>query len=347
MDNSLRSWSDLETFLVAKGLSWEKAHLPSKELTNATFPPRIPVHYANLIDWESPDDPLRKMVVPSSQEESIHEYELADPIGDHDREAVPGLIHRYPDRCLLLLTSYCLVHCRFCFRKEVVGKVRPVEFLQIKEYIAAHPEIHEVIFSGGDPATFPAGFLHSVSHHFHQLKSVKRYRFHTRVPAVDPQAITDEWLDAAAALPAEKKIVVIHINHVRELSPETRNLIAAMLQRKFLVLSQSVLLKGVNNSVKDLTELFTSLISSGVKPYYLHHLDKAKGTHQFRISIEAGKALFQQLRGNVSGVCLPEYVLDLPGGFGKVPVMWLEKIGDKMYTTTTFENKKVTYTDPA
>lgn len=347
MVSSSRSVADLETYLATKKLSWETCQLPDKTKFDQTFPIRIPIHYANLIDWRNPDDPLRKMVIMDIKESEVQTYELADPIGDHNREAVPGLIHRYPDRCLLLLTSYCLVHCRFCFRKEVVGKVRPVAFKEMVQYLELHPEVQELIFSGGDPATMPAGFIDTVNQHFSHLKHVQRYRFHTRVPAVDPKSVSDEWLNAVSNLPNSKKIIVIHINHVRELSPETKNLIQKFLDRKFLVLSQSVLLKDVNNTTHDLTHLFTELVNAGVKPYYLYHLDKAKGTHHFRVSIEEGKKLFQTLRGNVSSLCLPEYVLDVPGGYGKIPVMWLQKTAPHTYQATNFEKQVITYLDPA
>lgn len=309
-----------------------------------SFPLRIPQAYADLIDWHDKQDPLRKMVMPSMQEESVSSYELADPIGDGEREVVPGLIHRYGDRCLLLLTSHCRVHCRFCFRREVVGKARPVQFAAIKKYLEEHSEIKEVIFSGGDPATFPPAFLDNVRRQLSGISHIERWRFHSRVPAVDPEYITSEWLSVLEKFTG-KKIIVIHINHAHELSVAVKKLITDFLQCGVLVLSQTVLLKGVNDSAEVLTELFTQLVQAGVKPYYLHHLDQAKGTSHFRTSIAAGRQLFQQLRGNLSSVCMPEYVLDLPGGYGKVPVMWLSQLDEKNYQATTFEGKVVIYRD--
>lgn len=309
-----------------------------------SFPLRIPQAYADLIDWRDIQDPLRKMVMPNRKEESISNYELADPIGDGEREVIPGLIHRYGDRCLLLLTSHCRVHCRFCFRREVVGKARPVNFAAIREYLEQHSEIKEVIFSGGDPATFPPAFLDNVRRQLSGIPHIERWRFHSRVPAVDPEYIASEWLSVLEKF-GGKKIIVIHINHARELSAAVKQLIGDFLKRGVLVLSQTVLLKGVNDNTKALTHLFTALVQVGVKPYYLHHLDQAKGTSHFRTSIAAGKQLFRELRGNLSSVCMPEYVLDLPGGFGKVPVMWLEQLDEKNYQATTFEGKVVVYRD--
>lgn len=323
-------------------------HLISKNETDGilNFPLRIPYYYADLIDWKNPQDPLRLIAMPQRAEENIQPYELSDPIGDHEREVVPGLIHRYPDRCLLLLTSHCKIHCRFCFRREVVGKVRPVNFPEIKKYLLAHPEIKEVIFSGGDPGTFPPAFLENIVRQLSGITHIERWRFHTRVPAVDPTVITDEWLAAAEKLPG-KKVIVIHIDHPNEITEQLYKLVEKMLQKTMLVLSQSVLLKGVNADVGILTTFFTQLVSVGIKPYYLHHLDQAKGTSHFRISIAAGKDIFTALRGNLSSICIPEYVLDLPGGFGKVPVMWLEKVSETEYLATTFEGKRILYTDHA
>lgn len=308
------------------------------------FPLRIPVQYADLINWHDKQDPLRMMVMPTQAENHIEPYELADPIGDGEKEVVPGLIHRYPDRCLLLLTSHCRVHCRFCFRREVVGKVRPVNFTAIKKYLKSHPEIHEVIFSGGDPGTFPAAFLDNVRRQLSGIKHINRWRFHSRVPAVEPRAITDEWLAAVSQFTG-KKILVMHVNHPRELSDAVKTLLQKMLDQNILLLSQSVLLKGVNADFATLAELFSQLVTVGVKPYYLHHLDRARGTSQFRVSIEDGKRIFTSLRGTLSSICMPEYVVDLPGGFGKVPVMWLEHLADKLYKARTFEGKEVEYRD--
>lgn len=312
----------------------------------AGFPLRIPYYYADLIDWQNPNDPLRMIAMPHKSEEIIQSYELTDPIGDHEKEVVPGLIHRYPDRCLLLLTSHCKIHCRFCFRREVVGKVRPVNFIAIKNYLLMHSEIKEVIFSGGDPGTFPVAFLDNIRRQLSGITHIERWRFHTRVPAVDPASITDEWLATVEKF-SGKKVIVIHTDHPKELTSQLKQLVDKMLQKNYLVLSQSVLLKNVNADVQTLAEFFTKLISIGIKPYYLHHLDQARGTSHFRISIAEGKNIFKALRGTLSSICMPEYVVDLPGGFGKVPVMWLEKISNNQYKALTFEGKEVVYIDQA
>lgn len=342
----IRTYAQLEAYLATKQLSPAQAHLTKADAYHGLFSIALPTAYADLIDWTNPVDPLRLMVIPQLQEHQIAEYELADPIGDHDREAVPGMIHRYPDRVLLLLTTHCAIHCRFCFRKEVVGKPRPIEFKKIVEYLESNPQINELIFSGGDPFSFPSGFLKAVIEHLGRLKSIKTWRFHTRIPAVDPDSISHEWLELFKTIPA-KKVVAIHINHPTELSPAAKSICQELLKMETLLLSQTVLLKAVNTSAAILGELFQQLVQTGVKPYYLHHLDKAYGTSHFRISVEEGKLLYLQLRGHLSSICLPEYVIDIPGGKGKIPVMWLQQISEMTYRGTSFEGLDIIYQDPS
>jgi len=350
----LRSLPELEAFLQSQSLSLAECGLEYLRLSTNPFPLRIPEHYARLIDWRDLSDPLKLIVIPQPEEQQVTEYELADPIGDAAHEAVPGLIHRYPDRVLLLLTTYCHIHCRFCFRREVVGRVRPIDFVKIREYLSEHPEVSEVIFSGGDPFTYPVGFLRSLQEQLSGLEHVKIWRFHTRIPATDPEAINNKWLDVMERFPGQK-VVVLHVDHPREVSAETVSLIQKLQVRGCVLLSQTVLLKGVNNSRETLIELFRTLMQHGVKPYYLHHLDQARGTSHYRLSIEKGLALFQSLRGHLSGICLPEYVLDLPGGYGKIPVSWLERGANREndtdnhrnYFAHTFEGKTVKYVDHA
>lgn len=345
---SLRSSRDLAQYLTDHQLDWAACQLPDPVWLDSVWPIRIPTHYADLIDWRDPHDPLRLMVLPHPAETQSHTYEVADPISDQTHEAVPGLIHRYPDRVLLLLTTHCLVHCRFCFRKEVVGKVRPVEFIRIKEYLISHPEVQEVIFSGGDPFTFPAGFLETVHQQLQAAQQIKIWRFHTRVPVVDPQSVSPDWLNSLTNLTKQAQVVVVtHINHPRELTPTTKHLFHQLQQRGVRLLSQTVLLKGVNDQPEILAELFRQLLAAGVKPYYLHHLDRAYGTHHFRVSISQGKALVRQLRGTLSGLAQPSYVLDLPGGHGKVPVEWLIETTPGVYQVSTFAGQTVVYPDPA
>ncbi len=347
---NLRTAEDLEKYLATKGITWTDAHLPNPSLFRETFRVNIPIYYANLINWTNPSDPLKLMVIPDPREKNTKDYELTDPIGDRAREVVPGLLHRYPDRCLLLLTSYCLVHCRFCFRRETVGKVRPVQFQKIQAYLTDHHEVSEIIFSGGDPFTFPIGFLESVIQHLAPLEHIQKWRFHSRVPVVNPLAVSAEWIEQLHTLRStyHKKVrIIIHINHPREITPEFIGLVKNFKDAGCEVLSQTVLLKKINTDTQILAELFTNLHAAGVTPYQLHHLDQVVGSHHFRVSIEKGKQIFASLDDHISSENLPRYMLDLPGGFGKVEVKELEDLGNRKYQVKTFEGLTIQYQDHA
>ncbi len=304
----------------------------------------IPKYYLDLIDWNDPKDPLALMVIPHENEHVIFPDEIYDPIGDKRFQPVPGIVHRYSDRCLLLLTQICPVHCRFCFRKEIMKETAGV-LIPSLSYIASHPEIREVILSGGDPLMLTDHTIKVIMQKLEQFPHVKQIRFHTRTPAVYPKRITPAL---AKLLRSEKSvIVIIHINHPREITDTFKSHISLLQEQGILLLSQTVLLKGVNAESAILAELFTHLIELGIKPYYLHHLDKAMGTNHFRISLDEGLRLYKSLRGIISGVCIPEYVIDLPGGDGKIPATWFTNKGNGVYEADNFRGKTVTYHDPA
>lgn len=344
--NYLASVDALQTYLASKQLSWEECNLPNKVQCRSLFALRIPVAYAELINWRDPLDPLRAMVMPTVQEQAIEPYELADPIGDHTHEPVPGLIHRYPDRCLLLCTTYCGVHCRFCFRREVIGKPRAFDVKACEAYLREHKEIKEVIFSGGDPLTFPIAFLQSMLTMLSSINSVHVIRFHTRLAVMDPSVLSSDWIAAVTSDSSRRVVVVLHCNHAREITPELSLRVLRLQQAGITVLSQSVLLKGVNDSTDALRELCWNLVQNRIIPYYLHHLDYAKGTHHFRVSVPRGQELYASLRGTLPGYCIPEYVVDLPGGDGKFPVMQLKQIGPQQYRAQSWDKRDVLYTDP-
>jgi len=279
---------------------------------------------AALIDRTDPADPIARQFVPDARELEEMPGERDDPIGDHVHEKVPGLVHRYPDRVLLKVTHACPVYCRFCFRREMVGPGGPPPMTGARlaaavDYIAAHPQIFEAILTGGDPLVLAPRRISEISAALGQVAHVQVVRWHTRVPVVEPDRIDDEM---AAALTASGKTVylAVHANHPRELTPEAEMALARLRRAGIVLVSQTVLLKGVNNDAATLVELFRKFVSLGVKPYYLHHADLAPGTSHFRTSIEEGQALMRALRGRISGLALPTYVLDIPGGFGKVPV---------------------------
>ena len=275
-----------------------------------------------LIDGTAPNDPIAAQFLPSTLELQRTPEELADPIGDETHSPTAGIVHRYPDRVLFKLTSACPVYCRFCFRRETVGKsagaLDELEIEQALRYIESNPQIWEVVLSGGDPLILSQRRLKSIMRRLEAIEHVGVIRFHTRVPVVQPETIDAGLIDA---LKISKAVyVVLHTNHARELSPAARSACARLIDSGFPMLSQTVLLKGVNSDAQTLTALFRALVAMRIKPYYLHHGDLARGTSHFRTSIEEGQSLMTQLRGTVSGLCQPIYVLDIPGGHGKVPI---------------------------
>lgn len=332
------SMPQLREYLTQKGVSAQNAGI-SKNLSHP-FYLLVPKYYIDLINWHDKNDPLRKMVIISDLESDIRKYEREDPIGDKPRTRVPGIIHRYPDRCLLMLTNICAVHCRFCFRKSLLDQNK-ADYKQSLTYISNHEEIWEVILSGGDPFMLTDHFIRTLYSDLRKINHVKTLRFHTRTPAVYPKRVTDEFIQSLD--PALPTSIVIHINHPREITPEFIEVVDKMKKKGLLLLSQTVLMKGVNDDSKILADLFKKLILVGIKPYYLHHPDLAQGTHYFRVSVEEGKRIYTSLRGTISGICIPEYVIDTPGGYGKIPVMWFQKIHSNTYSAKNFEGKQIEY----
>ena len=277
---------------------------------------------AGLIDAADPADPIAAQFVPRAAELEAGADDLPDPIGDERWSPLPGIVHRYPDRVLLKPSLLCPVYCRVCFRRETVGQTGAVldaaGLARAFDYIRARPEIWEVIVTGGDPFLLSPRRIKAIVRALDEIAHVAVIRFHTRVPVVDPGRIRPALVGALAA---EKAVyVVIHANHPRELTPTVREAVARLTRAGIPLLSQTVLLRGVNDDAAVLEALLRGLVAMRVKPYYLHHPDLAPGTAQFRLGIERGRDLVRVLRGQVSGLCQPSYVLDIPGGHGKVPI---------------------------
>jgi lysine 2,3-aminomutase len=297
--------------------------LPALEAVAARYAVAITPPMAELIDPTDPADPIARQFVPDAAELDTRPEELADPIGDEAHAVAPGLIHRYPDRVLLKLVQVCAVYCRFCFRRETVGPeathLTPAALAEAVAYIAAHPEVWEVVVSGGDPLVASPRRLAALMAQLAAIPHVKVVRFHTRVPVVAPETVTAD-LVAALRVPGIATWVAIHANHPRELTPAARAAIAALADAGIPLVGQTVLLNGVNDDPDTLGALMRGLVECRVKPYYLHHGDLAPGTAHFRTSLADGQALMRALRGRHSGLCQPTYVLDIPGGHGKSPV---------------------------
>jgi lysine 2,3-aminomutase len=279
---------------------------------------------AALIDPDDPDDPIARQFIPSVQELVREPSEDPDPIGDHAHSPVAGIVHRYPDRVLFKLVHVCAVYCRFCFRREMVGPGKGTALSQgaydnALAYIRAHSEIWEVILTGGDPLMLSPRRLAEIMADIATIDHVRIIRIHTRVPVADPARISAEMINALKVGGATTW-VALHANHARELTDRARAACAGIIDAGIPMVSQSVLLRGVNDNAAALEALMRALVECRIKPYYLHHGDLAPGTSHLRTTLEQGQELMRVLRGRVSGLCQPDYVLDIPGGHGKAPV---------------------------
>ena len=318
-DRTLRSPADL----IAAGLAPDQKRA-ELEAVAARYAVAITPAMTELIDPDDPADPIARQFVPDAAELVTSPQERADPIGDDVHEVSEGLIHRYPDRALFKLVSVCPVYCRFCFRRETVGQagsglLPPAAIDAALGYIRDHTEIWEVILSGGDPLIAAPRRLEGVMNALATIDHVKVVRFHSRVPVVAPERVTGALV---AALTASGKTawLALHANHPRELTNAARAACKRLAAGGMSLVSQTVLLKGINDDVATLAALMRGFVEAGVKPYYLHHGDLAPGTAHFRTTLADGQALMKALRGRLSGLCQPTYVLDIPGGHGKAPV---------------------------
>lgn len=318
----------------------------------AQFAVAVTPHLQAQIDPSDPKDPIARQFLPDAAELVTHEHERTDPIGDDAHSPVPGIVHRYPDRVLLKLVNVCPVYCRFCFRREMVGpgsKGLSADQLDAAiDYIARHPAIWEVILTGGDPLIVSPRRLKEVIARLNAIPHLGVIRIHSRVPVVDPAKINDAMIDALTS--SDKAVwLLLHANHAREFVPEATTAIRKLVDAGVPMLGQSVLLKGVNDSPAALTDLFRAMVANRIKPHYLHHGDLAKGTSHFRLSLDEGQMLMRRLRGHTSGLLQPTYILDIPGGHGKVPVGpgYAEPNEDGSWTVTDPWGCSHRYDDPA
>jgi lysine 2,3-aminomutase len=319
--------------LVAQGLA-RAADLPDLEEVAARYAVAVTPEIVAMIDPDDPHDPIARQFIPSAPELVVAPAERADPIGDDTHSPVAGIVHRYPDRVLFKLVHVCAVYCRFCFRREMVGprgaKTLSSEALDAAlAYVQERPQIWEVILTGGDPLILSPRRLEAVMRRLAAIDHVKVVRLHTRLPVADPGAITPELIDAIKAS-GKTAYVALHANHPRELTPAARAACARLIDAGVAMVSQSVLLRGVNDDAETLGALMRAFVEARIKPYYLHHGDLAPGTGHLRVGLAEGQALMAQLRGRLSGLCQPAYMLDIPGGHGKVPVGPVYLHGDEV-----------------
>ena len=309
--------------LVERGLA-KTADRADLERVAARYAIAVTPDIAGLIDTENPDDPIARQFIPSALELVSAPSENPDPIGDDAHSPVPGIVHRYPDRVLFKLVHVCAVYCRFCFRREMVGPgkataLSEAAYREALDYIRGDTEIWEVILTGGDPLMLSPRRLAEIMTDLAAIDHVRIVRIHTRVPVAAPARIDGEMV-GALRVDGVTTWIAVHANHPRELSDEARAACARLADAGIPLVSQTVLLRGVNDDAKVLEALMRTFVENRIKPYYLHHGDLAPGTAHLRTTIAEGQELMRRLRGRVSGLCQPDYVLDIPGGHGKAPI---------------------------
>lgn len=344
IDTTLRSAADLvKAGLIAPGREADVARVAERYAVAVT--PAM----AALIDPADPADPIARQFIPDAAELTTAPEERADPIGDIPHSPVEGIVHRYPDRVLMKIVHVCPVYCRFCFRREMVGPqglgtLSGEALDRAIAYIGDHPEIWEVILTGGDPLILSPRRLIAVMERLASIAHVKLVRFHTRIPVVEPERV-DAKLVAALKASRKTTYLALHANHPRELTQAARAACARLIDAGITLVSQTVLLKGVNDDAETLSTLMRAFVENRIKPYYLHHPDLAPGTSHFRLSLEEGRALVSELRGRISGLCQPTYVLDIPGGHGKTPIGadTVEVQGDGCYTVSDYRGGRHAY----
>ena len=314
------------------------------------FPMSITPYYLGLCDPHDEHCPIRMQCIPRDDEANQVEGDLRDPLGEEAHEVAPHLVQRYPDRVLLIATDRCGVYCRFCTRSRMVGNgggTRSMDSLhQAFDYLRAHPEIHDVIISGGDPLVMRTERVVQILETLRSIESVMYVRLATRAPVTLPQRITDELCKALRTHPSVW--VMTHFNHPKELSKEAREACARLVDHGLPVMNQTVLLRGINDDAAVLEKLFRELVRSRVRPYYLLQMDPVRGTSHLRTPLEKGLNLMAALQGRVSGIALPKFIVDTPNGKGKVPLVRDGIVARDGNATTlrTFRGELVDYIDP-
>ena len=282
----------------------------------------ITPHFFNLIDREDPDCPIRRQVVPRIEESNTASDEMLDPCGEDSNMPVPGLVHRYPDRVLLLVTDRCASYCRYCTRSRVVSGAGEQELTMDLEgafaYLEKHPEVRDVLLSGGDPLLLSDSKLDAILTRLRQIPTIEFIRIGTRIPIFLPQRITTDLLNVLKK--HHPLWMSVHSNHPKELTQEVRLALGRLADAGIPLGNQSVLLKGVNDRADTLKSLFHKLLLCRVRPYYLYQCDLISGSAHLRTTIREGQEIMEQLRGHTTGYAVPTYVVDGPGGGGKIPI---------------------------
>lgn len=356
-NTSLKQWNDWHWQLFHRITTAQQLYRyfePTKEEQEALehrdqlFPFSITPYYLSLIDSDDPNDPIRKSVIPRSAEQKVSFGEALDPLSEEKTSPVPGIVHRYPDRALFLATSFCSVYCRYCTRSRLVGghsELLSAQWEPALHYLATHSEIRDVIISGGDPLTLSDERLHYLLDRFKEMKHIEMVRIGTKVPFVLPQRITPSLIQVLKSY--QPLYINIHATHPNEFTEQSQKVCNRLADAGIVLGSQTVLLKGINDSSEILKRLFHNLLRVRVRPYYLFQCDPIIGSEHFRTTIEQGKSIMDGLRGHTSGLAIPYYVVDSPGGGGKIPILPDYEIAHNQngLCLRNYEDRHFTYPD--
>ena len=329
-------------------------HLTPEEIAGLSAPDKFRVditpYFASLIDPDDPDCPVRLQVVPRGRELQAFESMMPDSLAEDAHSPVPGLVHRYPDRVLMLVTTQCASYCRYCTRSRIVGDPaatfsRHQHDRQI-DYIARTPQVRDVLLSGGDPLTLPPKVLEDLLRRLRAIEHVEIIRIGSRVPVFLPQRITEELVGMLRQF--HPLWLNIHVNHPKEVTPELARACALLADAGIPLGNQSVLLAGVNDHPDTIKKLCHELVKIRVRPYYLYQCDLVEGSGHFRTTVAAGLEIMEALRGHTSGYAIPTYVVDAPGGGGKIPVMpnYLVSMSQDHVVLRNFEGYLTSYAQP-
>jgi len=333
----------------AKFLRLTAAERRGLKLSHEKFAVAVTPHFAALIDPDDPKCPIRRQVVPRAEELVVGRGDLVDPCGEEGDSVVPGLVHRYPDRVLVLALDTCAAYCRYCTRSRLVSKgaLEPINrrLDAVVAYLEGHPEVRDVLLSGGDPLLMSEDRLDHILGRIRTVQSVEFVRVGSRVPSFLPQRITPELV---TVLRRHRVWLSLHFCHARELTPEVGEACDLLADGGIPLGSQTVLLKGVNDTVPALKDLFQGLLKIRVRPYYLYQCDPVVGTSHLRTSVADGMKLIAGLRGHTTGYAVPTYVIDAPGGGGKVPIQagTITTYEDGTVSLRNWEGRTFTYVDP-
>ena len=311
----------------------------------------ITPHFFNLIDRDDPDCPIRKQVIPRVEETITSPYELSDPCGEDSNMPVPGLVHRYPDRVLFLVTDRCASYCRYCTRSRVVSgagdQALETNYEAAFQYLEEHTEIRDVLLSGGDPLLFSDSKLEQILSRLRSIKHIEFLRIGSRIPIFLPQRITPELCRMLQKY--HPLFVSVHVNHPRELTSEVKEGLECLANHGIPLGNQSVLLRGVNDNVETMKALTHKLLMCRVRPYYLYQLDLIQGSSHLQVPVAKGLEIIEGLRGHTTGYSIPQYVIDAPGGGGKVPINpdYIIQRNSERVVIRNFEGKTFEYPEPA